>query len=682
MKDLQKNSPAQTQAERFTTTALSGDTTGQTLSQRAMPDKAATSSQVVALFNDYKDARSVKDDTWLEAWAQYLGTPESLDGMRQNVGRIVGDVNNDWRHRVSTGKAYELIETMVGYLMGAMFPNSDWFDVVASYEPGLEEVAKTTRKFVAKKLLMAQFRAYWEMYVRQLMITGFSVMALPWERRHSMVRRRVAATTLLQDPLTGVQSEMDDYPAVEQEELTFDNVALEVIDSFDVFVDPNARDLNHANLVRVMRMTKAQLMRLVATKEYPELDGHAVAHAGPARTEAQKAMMVGTYMGIKYDPKDLVEVLDFWGDVTVDDYTYHDVHIVTVGQELALMERNPYWGGRPFVIGTAIPVPSRPYGLGPLEPVLGMLHHSNSIMNQRADSLELAIDSMWGVVNDGVTNPDAIFSEPGKVIEMAERGNVFPLESSTQFTVSYTEQQVLEQAIDRTVGAGVGITTAQGRKGERVTAQEIRAVLDAGGNRLSNIHGHIEDTQLHSLLVKMVQHCRQFITYDEVVRLPGDNPGEVMYVEYGPRELMYDYELRPVGSEYVANRERELQQAVDYTNLVSQVPQFSEQINWESLLRLVTRKFGFKEDPETFLNPKPAAPAPAAGSQQMMPPGQEGQMMPDPNATGMAQDPMMAAQQAAMASGGLPMVNAMQGQAQAAGGPEALLAQLMQSEQQ
>ena len=56
--------------------------------------------------------------------------------------------------------------------------------------------------------------------------------------------------------------------------------------------------------------------------------------------------------------------------------------------------------------------------------------------------------------------------------------------------------------------------------------------------------------------------------------------------------------------------------------------------------------------------------------------------MPDPNATGASQDPMQAAQQAAMASGGLPMVNAMGGMAQQAGGEEALLAQLMNSEKQ
>jgi len=670
----EKPNTALNPAERFTATALSGLPTKDALESSAgMPDREATGKAIVAMFEDYKVARSAKEELWLESWAEYLGTPVALESMRSRVGNILGDVNANWRHRFSTGKAYELVETMVGYLMGAFFPNSEWFDVVAKYDPDLEDIAKLTRKYVSQKLQTAQFRTYWEAHTRQLMITGFSVLALPWERREAIVHRRVEQTGKVPDLLQGTVIESLRYPAQAALETTYDNVAFDVIDAFDVFLDPNARDINHANLVRVIRMPKAELMRRIATGDYPELQGQEVAHSGRTRTDAEKSKMVNEYMGIRYDPKELVDVLDFWGDVTVDGYTYHNVHVVTMGDKLAVMEPNPYWGGRPFIIGTAIPVPSRAYGLGPLEPVLGMMHHVNSVMNQRADNLELAVDTMWGVVNDGVTNPDDIFSEPGKIIEMSEAGNVFPIQRDTTFTVSYTEQQHIEMAIDRTVGAGVGITTGQGRKGERVTAREVQAVLDAGGNRLSNIHGHVEDTQLQLLLLKMISMCRQFVNYDSIVRLPGDRPGQVMYVEYGPRELMFDYDLQPVGAEYVANRERELQQAVDYVNLVSQVPQFSEQINWEAMLKMVTRKFGFKEDPETFLSPAqpsiPSQPDMMGDPNAMLPP------TPDPTT-----DPMMAAQASAMAAGGLPMVGAAQAAAANAGSPEALLSQLMQGQ--
>jgi hypothetical protein len=139
---------------------------------------------------------------------------------------------------------------------------------------------------------------------------------------------------------------------------------------------------------------------------------------------------------------------------------------------------------------------------------------------------------------------------------------------------------------------------------------------------------------------------------------------------------MFDYDLQPVGAEYVANRERELQQAVDYINLVSQVPQFAEQVNWEAMLKMVTRKFGFKEDPETFLSSKPAMPPQQQGGMPMADPA-SGMMLAGGN-TPMTQDPMQAAQASAMAAGGLPMVGAAQAAAAQAGSPEALLSQLMQ----
>ena len=102
---------AQPTAERFTTTALGGKNIENALDSTApAPDNLeGVGKAVVALFEDYKSARSEKEEMWLEAWAEYLGTPQAIEGMRNRVGSIIGDTNNDWRHRISTGKAYELV---------------------------------------------------------------------------------------------------------------------------------------------------------------------------------------------------------------------------------------------------------------------------------------------------------------------------------------------------------------------------------------------------------------------------------------------------------------------------------------------------------------------------------------------------------------------------------------------
>jgi hypothetical protein len=645
--------------ERFTTTAISGNVSPGTIHDKtSAPPTEFLGSKVRQLYQEYKNARASREATWLEAWATYFGTPEAEEFLRSRVAKLIGDINDDWRHRVASGKGYEIVETINAYLQTAFFPSSEWFDVVPAEDPELEDVAKITQKLVMKKLREAQFQSYWELYIRQLLIVGFSVIALPWETRLVKRKRRVEVET----------PDGPTYPAIEEEVPEYDNIALEVLDSFDCYLDPIATDLNKANFIRVIRQTKADIMRKIATGEYDKLDPAAVAkhnHIGNNRTK-----QVSRFLGLEYYPDDEMELLEFWGDITVGDHTYHDVVITVAGNDLARIEPNPYWGGKPFIMGSAIPVPGRPYGMSPLEPVLGMVHQLNVLNNQRLDNLELLIDQMWGYIPDGVVDAANLVTEPGKIIPMAEPGNVFPLErGGSSIYVSYEETNLLESNIDKTVGVGAYIGTQQGRKGERVTASEIQAVRDAGGNRLASIHGHIELTQLHNFLQKVMASCRQFVTYDEVLRYKG-KAGQHIYAQIGPRELMYDYDIMPVGAEYIANKERQLQQVISFIELVAQMEQFSQKINWDEMLRMVAKRFGFKEDIDRFImseeeSAQPAldpANAEAAVQQQMTPP---------------ANGDIDSLAQRAFAQGGTPAINAMQGAA-AIQGPEQAISQMME----
>ena len=86
-------------AEHFTTTALSGKRIANALgSTTEMPDKKATASAVISLFNDYKDARSVKEEAWLEAWAQYQGRPTAnLAAFLIETGIRQAKANNEFK---------------------------------------------------------------------------------------------------------------------------------------------------------------------------------------------------------------------------------------------------------------------------------------------------------------------------------------------------------------------------------------------------------------------------------------------------------------------------------------------------------------------------------------------------------------------------------------------------------
>jgi hypothetical protein len=250
------------------------------------------------------------------------------------------------------------------------------------------------------------------------------------------------------------------------------------------------------------------------------------------------------------------------------------------------------------------------YALGAIEPNAGLIHELNIITNQRLDNLELAIDSMWTIRQDGLLQPNEVFTEPGKVFVVADHNDIEPLpHGSKDFSVTYQESGVLEQFIDKNFGTGALIGGGQPRGGERVTAEEIQAVRDAGGNRLSNIHKHIEDTALLPLLNKVMRLMQQFVEQDELVKVAnGDETSD--YYTVGQDELNQEWTLKPLGADYVADRKHYVQQRLDFLQAVIQVPQMAQKLNYDAILHDLVHHFGFDE-PDRYIVDGTPSPAPS-----------------------------------------------------------------------
>lgn len=596
------------------------------------------------LYDSYSQARTEKEKVWNKCWAEYFANVTAIDYLRSQNET---DQATNWRHKIAVGKAYGLVETVVSYLMGAFFPNRDWF-ALKPREPGYMEEAKLVKQLISNKLKDSKFQARWEEYIRQLVVCGFSGIEIPWDKREKSSMSRVAtpgsAGTTYKPTKTKKQE---------------NKPAFKVMSVFDVYLDPLAADPNESNVFRIIRKTKGQVLQDIQGGLYPLADPARVAALKPSASSGSaltNAQQYSKYAGIEYDPNTQMELREFWGNVTVNDMEYTDVCVTVIDKEVLRFEANPYWGGKPFVFGSAIPVPGKVYGLGILEPVLGLLYTLNTITCQRLDSLELAVDAMWTVVNDGVTDPDDIYTRPGKVLQVGDANSVNPMRKDTSFTISYQEAQVLEADIDKATGISAYIGGGEGRSGERVTAQEVAAVRDAGGNRLTNIHAHIEGTQLSEVLRRLVSMLQQFTSTDEVVTSPAESvPGGIQYDKVGPQEINKDYSIDPVGADFIADEERDLEKIMQFVSLVLPVPQWAQMVNWQALLEEVIRRFGFESSVAQMLmqSQQPQGGMPAGmgqGMPQEQPMDDTGYALQNAQAQGGA--PMQAAMQAEMEMSG------------------------------
>ena len=250
-------------------------------------------------------------------------------------------------------------------------------------------------------------------------------------------------------------------------------------------------------------------------------------------------------------------------------------------------------------------------------------------MNHRLDISELVVNPIWKMLNDGTIDLSSLFSAPAKIIPVESMDNLQPITFNAQnLGITVEEENMLEQRIERVTGISAYVGQGGGRDAERVTAAEVNAKRNAGGNRLGRYHKHIEDTALRELLEKCYLFMQQFVVDDEIVRVTGASAGSTTgsydFIKVGQEELQHEVDIIPVGSDWVVDKEREITERLDFIGLVSQNPIMSEMVNWEEVMKDLARRM-IKQDWDKFINlgTQQAAPMPPELQNPATPPQQD-----------------------------------------------------------
>lgn len=592
-------------------------------------------SFVTSLVKDWSWRRSDLELLWKACWAHYFNTPQSANYLRAEALQLGQSVDEqDWRHKIHTGKGFDLVETVNSYLQQAFFPNMDWFDLEPATpmdNDGWKDKLQRVKALMRKKLSEAYFEDWWDIFCRQICVVGTSVLAMPWRYDTQPVKKNVR----VRQPNGDFKLEVVEVPRVIKNGLD-----IEVIDMFDFFLDPDANfsTYQNASCVRRIRKRKSEIISLIRSGVYFLGEEEKVLSASPTNLidydsdqdrQDLKGMIGLEYWKDEATLNDTVEIWEYWGDVYLEDIEYKDVVITILNDHLLCIEQNPFWDGKPFVLGTYINTQGSPYGVGLLQPVVGQLHQMFILQNHRLDVSEITINPMYQVVNDGILDLENLYSYPGKILEVETVGNIAPIQLQQDNSISVQDEGLLEQRIDKTTGVGAYLGVNAGRDAERVTAEEVKAQRDAGGNRLNKIFAHIEATSLTYFLHKMYTHLQQFVTEDEVVKVASPSAGIAFdFWAVGVEELYDDYDVYPLGSAHVADKEFELKNATDFVAIMSSNPELATRINWDEMASYLARKF-LREKWERFVAEAPEQPMmpESAPLPEGKPPSPEEQMM-------------------------------------------------------
>jgi len=526
---------------------------------------------MVTRLSSMKDCRTTIEETWVETYAQYIASSEAQGELRSKQLETVGNVGTDWRHNIDVGKAFEVVETIHAYLLGALFPNDNWFDAVPRMPADIDAI-RIVKKFMRDELKDLEFEIVMDDFVRQMVITGNSCLFFPWD---------------------------DDN----------DRVDLEVINVFDCWLDAIGKDPMNSDFVRRMYVNRSELEERASKGQYELIDELDVAHVIGFRS-FNTFDRVKSFQGLnktQMDNGDIIEVYEYWGSVIIDGDEYKNMVITFCTDKLLSVQQNEYYCGVPMVYCNYIPMLDTVYGIGSLQSSLGLIHVLNILQNQRLDGIELVTNPMWTKKSTSNLTSEELYAEPGKVLEVDDHDDVRPM-TPAQFNVSisYEEADRAERAVDKNCGTGPLVGAGGGRTGERVTAAEIAAVREAGGNRLSSVHRRLEKRGLTGALNKIVKIYQQYKSEDSVVRYAGDKAGEFNYAEISPSDIM-DVRIDAKGSDHVIEKRKALQDIYDFLAAVNQDQEMGALIDKEAVLRRVMRHLPF-DDPQEFLK-KEATPA-------------------------------------------------------------------------
>lgn len=558
------------------------------LSRLDVDELARLAQSVASDFRQWKQARAQLETKWRECWEAYLCDVRGLytepDAAHADLSRIARPV------------LYEAVEAIHSNLLNAMFPaNERFFSVVGKTEADHRN-ALVIEEFLGSKMEALGFFEKYGMFLKQAIITGNTVAAVPW-RRKTRKRRTQQPVTLF-----GVTV---GYSQVEREELYYNGPEFEVIDIFDLCIDPDQPDFEKA---KVIRKVERSLRELQANPAYANLQdvrpgGGSVSVDDSHKQSRRRSFGIEDHVaGQSSHRQDAVTLLEAWGDFQVGDTVYENYVCVVANESTVIrFEPNPYdCGMKPFIFTSFIPVPNEVYGIGAIEKSLGLQHAINTLTNQKLDVINISINNPFTyLINDDVFDPETMITRPGALIPVKSHETLKPIQYLNNFTVAFEEIADLKAEAQEATGAFKYFTGSDTDRFKR-TATEVNALVSGGSQKFSSFLGHLEHTSLEPFLRIVFEHARQFVREPECLQVTGPD-GSLAFRQLLP-DLLKATECRFKinGSKGLVIRNDEITAISAFLELAQQDPELRRNINLVALYKKLYRRLGFKDEADIF----------------------------------------------------------------------------------
>lgn len=482
-----------------------------------------------------------------------------------------------WRNRTVTPKLTQIRDNLHANYMAALFPNDDWFVWESSDKtPNLAKKRTAITSYMKTKLKASDF---------QLLVSNLIYDYIDYG---NVIVGHTFVTETKTDEATKAVINLYSGPKAFR------------VNPLEVVFNPISTSFDKSPFIRRMLKSVGDLMNDVETNPTLEYNKDIVNKALEMRSnyrdnpEMMKndALIVDGFGSLEeYINSDLVEILEFWGDIwDKDTKTYSRDRVLTVLDRKFVLRNVPnksWLGKKPFFHCGWRLRPDNLWAQGPLDQLMGMQYRIDHLENLKADVFDQIAYPVTKI--KGTTVEEFVFG-PGENIFCGDEGDVEFIRPDATALQADMQIQELMNRMEELAGApkqAMGIRTP----GEK-TKYEVQQLENAAGRIFQSKVHWFEKNILEPLLNSMLEESRRNFGAVEHIKTIDPKFGGEMFIEVTKDDLIGGT-LYPMGARHFADKARFVQELAQTLQTVQAIPTVAAHISGKAIAKALEENLGW-----------------------------------------------------------------------------------------
>jgi len=308
------------------------------------------------------------------------------------------------RSNIAIPLAFEWVEVVKSRLFDVFFGKRPYIRVKGR-EPMDDLPAKIVQQYQNYQYDLADYRKLGYDALTQILIYGTAIAKVFWKHEERDM--------VVDMPIYPDMPEAGTIPS-KQRVTTYDNVAFELVDIFDFFIDPEATSIDDARWVaHRTRKTLGYLQDMERRGVYKNV-GQVImslteddSQTEPDQHKDEKSIIEG-FMPSRGNMLKPIEIMEYW----------ENDRVITVanGKVIVRDTPNPFrHGKKPFRAGKIISTPHEFYGIGLIEAGAPTAKVMEDLLNSGLDSVNFSTAPMLGVDQTRIDDVELVI-RPGGIV--------------------------------------------------------------------------------------------------------------------------------------------------------------------------------------------------------------------------------------------------------------------------